>query len=73
VKLSDLSIMRSGTPQTLAALQRLGARVVAEGEDIRLVDIHDRDAAATVLTRWAILAFRARRLMIVLEPNGSGP
>jgi hypothetical protein len=73
VKLSDLTSIRSGTPQTLAVLQRLGARVVAEGEDIRLVDIHERDAAATVPGRWTFLAFSARRLMIVLEPSGSGP
>jgi hypothetical protein len=73
VKHSDLSIIRSGTPQTLAVLQRLGARVVAEGEDIRLVDIHDRDAAATVPTRWTFLAFSARSLMTVLEPSGGGP
>ncbi len=69
----DVHIVRPAAEATLEVLRRLGVRTLAEGEDIRLVDIRDRDAAATVPKRWTSLAFSARRLMIVLELSGSGP
>jgi hypothetical protein len=68
----DVHIVRPASEATLEVLRRLGAQTLAKGDDIRLVDIHDRDAAATVLCRYTLLAFSARRLMIVLEPSGSG-
>jgi hypothetical protein len=69
----DVHIVRPASEATVKVLHRLGARTLAEGEDIHLVDVHDRDASTTVPCRYILLAFSARRLMIVLEPSGSGP
>lgn len=70
MNLDELSIIRPATEATLARLQRLGARVEAEGNGTTFADWCadgcDRDAVATLQARWAVLTFAGRRMLIVL-------